>query len=338
MSVQQLHPFARFVAILGRGKTKQRHLTLDESRAAMEMLLAGGALPEQIGAFLMLLRLKEEAPEEVAGFALGARRQFETGAALPRVDIDWSSYAGKRIQLPWFVLSAMALVDAGYRVVMHGTEGRHAGPGSYTRGVIEMLGFPVAGGLDEAAAHVEARGFAYLPLEALSPVLRDLIDLRPILGLRSPVHSFARMLNPFGAPTMMQGIFHRGFMGIHAGAARILGQPRMAVFRGEGGEIERRPNKPTEVWMTEGAGEPLIEKWPPLLPEPRQAADLEMDPANLLAVWSGTSDDGYAVASVTGTMAVTLRAMGRADTAEAAEALACDIWQRRDRGFLPHMR
>lgn len=26
------HPFSRFVAILGRGKTKQRHLTFEESR------------------------------------------------------------------------------------------------------------------------------------------------------------------------------------------------------------------------------------------------------------------------------------------------------------------
>jgi anthranilate phosphoribosyltransferase len=60
------HPFATFVAILGRGKTKQRHLTLEESREAMGMILRDVARIEQIGAFLMLLRLKEEAPEEMA--------------------------------------------------------------------------------------------------------------------------------------------------------------------------------------------------------------------------------------------------------------------------------
>ena len=52
------HPFSRFVAILGRGKTKQRHLTYEESREAMQMILDGQVLPEQVGAFLMLLRLK----------------------------------------------------------------------------------------------------------------------------------------------------------------------------------------------------------------------------------------------------------------------------------------
>ncbi len=332
--LQEPHPFSRFVAILGRGKTKQRHLTEEESREAMRMILRGEALPEQIGAFLMLLRLKEEAPEEIAGFARGTRETFDLPAEIPQVDLDWSSYAGKRVQLPWFVLSVLALVGQGTRVFMHGTEGHTPGR-VYTREVIERLGFPVAGSLHEAADQIRARNFTYVPLEVLSPTLRHLIDLRPVFGLRSPVHSFSRMLNPFDAPVMMQGIFHRGFMDIHAGAARLLGQPHMAVFRGEGGEIERRPNKPTVVWTTHGEGEPEQETWPALLPEPHQAPDLEMDVDNLLRVWRGESDDAYATAAVTGTLAVTLRTMGRAGSVEEAEALARDIWQARDRDFLP---
>jgi len=328
------HPFSKFVAILGRGKTKQRHLTLEESREAMEMVLADEVLPEQLGAFLMLLRLKEEAPEEIAGFVQATRAKLNLPAELPKVDVDWSSYAGKRIQLPWFVLSVMTLVAAGYKVAMHGTEGHTPGR-VYTRGITELLGFKTAETLSEAAQQVERTGFTYIPLEVLSPRLRELIELRPIFGLRSPVHTFTRMINPFNAPTMMQGIFHRGFMDIHAGAARILEQPHMAVFRGEGGEIERRPNKPTQVWITEGANEPLEETWPALLPEPHQAADLEMNAANLLRVWAGESEDAYAVASVTGTLAVTLRTMGKAGSVDAAQALAEEMWAARDRGFLP---
>lgn len=328
------HPFARFVAILGRGKTKQRHLTFEEAHESMGMILDGEVLPEQIGAFLMLLRLKEEAPEEIAGFAQATRDRLKLPAALPRVDLDWSSYAGKRIQLPWFLLSVMTLVSQGTRVVMHGTEGHTVGR-LYTRGMIEMLGFPIADSLDEAAAQVEKSGFAYVPLEVMSPVLRHLIELRPIFGLRSPVHSFTRMINPFGAPAMMQGIFHRGFMDIHSGAARILNQPRAAVFRGEGGEIERRPNKPTQVWTTHGSAEPIVEAWPALLDDAHQPVDEEMDPERLLSVWSGDEEDAYARTSVTGTLAVTLRMMGRAESMEKAEALANEMWDARDRTLLP---
>ena len=328
------HPFSKFVAILGRGKTKQRHLTLEESREAMAAILRDEALPEQIGAFLMLLRLKEEAPEEIAGFTLGTRDTFDLPADIPQVDLDWSSYAGKRIQLPYFVLSVMTLVGEGTTVFMHGTEGHTPGR-LYTRGIIEMLGFPVAGNLKEAADHIRARKFAYVPLEVLSPGLRHLIELRPIFGLRSPVHSFSRMLNPFNATTMMQGIFHRGFMDIHSGAARLLEQPRMAVFRGEGGEIERRPNKPTQVWTSFGSDEPMVEDWPMLLENAHQPADTEMNPEDLLKVWKGEGDNAYAEAAVIGTLAITLRTMGKADSIDAAEALARDMWDRRDRDFLP---
>ncbi|WP_137702284.1 glycosyl transferase family protein [Marimonas lutisalis] len=334
MNAQQPHPFSKFVAILGRGKTKQRHLTLDESVEAMEMLLRDEAVPEQIGAFLMLLRLKEEAPEEIAGFALGTRKTFDLPADMPHVDIDWSSYAGKRIQLPWFVLSVMALVNAGYSVCMHGTEGHTPGR-VYTRGVLEELGFPAARTLAEAADQIRARRFAYVPLEVMSPTLRHLINLRPIFGLRSPVHSFSRMLNPFDAPTVMQGIFHRGFMDIHSGAAQHLGIPNMAVFRGEGGEIERRPNKPTQVWTTHGKDAPIVEEWPQLLPEGHQPPDEEMDTARLLQVWRGEIEDTYAEATITGTIAVTLRTMGKAGSIAEAEEMGRAVWAARDRDFLP---
>ena len=332
--LQAPHPFSKFVAILGRGKTKQRHLTLEESREAMEMILNGEALPEQIGAFLMLLRLKEEAPEEIAGFALGARAAMARPANLPKVDLDWSSYAGKRIQLPWFLLSALTLAQAGYRVFMHGTDGHTPGR-VYTEETLRRLGFPIAGALAEAGEHIGARNFAYVPLSVLSPRLRELIELRPIFGLRSPVHSFTRMLNPMDAPVMLQGIFHRGFMDIHAGAARLLNQPHMAVFRGEGGEIERRPNKPTVVWTTRGDSEPEAETWPALLPEPHQAADVEMNVDSLIELWRGESDSRYATASVTGTLAIALRTMNKADSMDAAQALAEELWKGRDRDLLP---
>lgn len=332
--MQEPHPFSRFVAILARGKTKIRSLTLEESEESMAMILRGEAVPEQIGAFLMLLRLKEESPEEIAGFTLGARSLFALPDDIPEVDIDWSSYAGKRRQLPWFVLSTLVLAGAGFKVLMHGTSGHTPGR-LYTQETLEALGVPIAANLSEAAGHIRDHNFAYVPLEVLSPKLRELIDLRPILGLRSPVHSFARMLNPFNAPVMMQGIFHRGFMDVHADATKILNQPNMSVFRGEGGEIERRPNKPTVVWTTKGREEAEQETWPVLMDDPRQSADEEMDATDLISVWCGETEDDYAQASVTGTLAIALKTMGKADTIEEAQNLAEKLWVERDKNFLP---
>jgi anthranilate phosphoribosyltransferase len=324
-----MHPFARFVAILARGKTHVRNLTEEEAEEAMTMLLNGEVEREQIGAFLMILRLKEEAPEEIAGFVRGVRKTLSLPDDIPAVDLDWSSYAGKRLQLPWFLLAALLLVRSGETVFMHGTEGHTPGR-IYTRDCLELLGFPIARDLQDAANCIRRHRFAYVPLENLSPVLKQLIELRPIFGLRSPVHTLSRMINPFDAPAMIQGIFHRGFMETHQGAAQLLGQPRMAVFRGEGGEIERRPGKTCEVWWVED-GETGVDRWPALIEEPRQPVDEQLDVSDLKALWLGEIENDYGAASVIGTLAIALKLLGRAATIEDAEAMAATMWRDRDK-------
>lgn len=326
------HPFAQYVRMLGRGATLSRSLTLEEATQAMSMILRGEVLPEQLGAFLMLLRVKEESPEEIAGFVRASRNLFELPSPACRIDLDWSSYAGKRRQLPWFLLAALLLAQDGVRVFMHGAEGHTPGR-MYTRETLEALGIPVAHSLAESTSHVDERNFAYLPLADLSPKLHEIIELRPIMGLRSPVHTIARMLNPFDAPVMLQGIFHPNYMVIHQKAADILGQKHMSVFRGEGGEIERRPNKPAEL-RTLHDGVLATEDWPPVLPDSVQPTDTEMDMTRLRAVWSGEAEDRYAEAAITGTLAIALKTMQRTGSIEAAQSMAEALWRDRDRTHL----
>ena len=315
------HPFARFIAVLGRGKSLTRALTLAEAEEAMAMILAGRARPEQIGAFLMLLRVKEETGDEIAGFVRAVRATLPEPAI--RVDLDWPSYAGKRRRLPWFLLAALTLADAGWRVAMHGLEGHTAGR-LYAREAIARLSLPIAGGIEEAATLLEARNFVYLPLEAFCPRLAELFALRAILGLRSPVHTLARLVNPFGATASIQSVFHPGYMAIHRDAALRLGEARTAVFRGEGGEAERRPNKPCDtLTVADGAADET--HWPPLLDDPRTGPDDNLDLDRLAALWRGEPQDEYATAAVVGTLAIALATLGAerdpASAGERAEAL-----------------
>ena len=324
------HPFAKFVVILARGKTLSRPLTLDEAQEAMQMILNGEATPEQIGAFMMLLRFQEETPEEVAGFVKAARAGFNLPDTLPRVDLDWSSYAGKRRQLPWFLLSALVLAQNGVRVVMHGSEG-HTPERVYTRDTLAGLGVPIASSLDEAARHIEQSNFAYIPLEVMSTKLKELLDLKSVLGLRSPLNTFPRLLNPFAAPYVLQGIFHRGFLDTHAVAGKILAQPHLAVYRGEGGEIERRVNKPTDV-LSLHDGELSTERWPRLSENTQQEADPDLQNIDRLsAFWRGENEEPYGEDAVIGTLAIALRLLGRSLTQDAAEKDAKNMWQTRDK-------
>jgi anthranilate phosphoribosyltransferase len=325
------HPFARFIAILGRGRNLSRALTIEEAEEAMTMILEGKVLPEQLGAFLMLLRVKEESPPELAGFVKAVRKRLPPPPTNPPA-VDWSSYAGKKRQLPWFLLAALCLAQNGHAVFMHGFDGHTAGR-LYTGEVLRRLGLAPAESIAAAEQQLRQGNFAYMELAQLSPVLARIMGFKKILGLRSPVHTLARMINPLGAPCLLQGIFHPNYMTTHRDAALLLGEHNMCVFRGEGGEIERRPGKPCETLGVSG-GVAFEERWPPLMEEPRQLPDEGMELSRLLAVWRGENRDSYAEAAVVGTLAIALRTMGLAPDMQMAQSRAGEFWRARDPGRL----
>ena len=320
------HPFAEFVRILGKGRKGSRGLTREEAQTAFRMILNDEVTPEQLGAFLMLMRVKEETPEEVAGSVLAIRDYLEMPDNAPKVDLDWSSYAGKKRQLPWFILSTLTLADNGVTVFMHGASG-HTNGRVYTKNVLNNLGLEPCISLEQACREMDKHNFAYLDIEYLCPKLHHIIELRPFLGLRSPVHTIARMINPFNAPYVMQGIFHPGYQPTHQEAAIELKQPHLAVIKGDGGEIERNPDVECLVQSVHN-GEMSDETWPAMFKR-RHVKDEQMNPQRLGQLWRGEIDDEYANAAVVGTLAVTLKMMGKADNQQDAESMATDLWNNR---------
>jgi anthranilate phosphoribosyltransferase len=322
------HPFAQYIRILGKGRNGSRALSPEEAYEAMRLILEEKVQPIQLGAFLMLMRVKEETPEEVAAFVRSIRDHLKVPSQGTNVDLDWSSYAGKKRQLPWYLLATLLMAENGIRIFMHGASGHTAGR-IYTKNVLPLLGVPVASSMDEAKRHLEAQNFAYMDLEHLSPKLHTIIELRPLLGLRSPVHTISRLLNPFNAPFMMQGIFHPGYRPTHQVAALLLEQPHMAVIKGEGGEIERNPDIACLVQSVHN-GELSDEEWPPMF-DKRHVRKDELEVDHLAQVWGGHVEDDYGIAAVVGTVAITLHMMGRAKDRAEAEAKAWSMWNGRNR-------
>jgi anthranilate phosphoribosyltransferase len=312
------HRFATYVRTLGRGPGRSRALTREEARDALSMVLHGEADPHQVGAFLMLLRYRGEDASEMAGLVDAAREHL--GAGLPSdtapVDLDWPSYgAGRTRGAPWFLLAALALARAGHRVLMHGSN-------EFSRGTtvpegLQALGMRPAENRADAAAQLDQVGFAYLPLETLSPALDTLLGLRRLLGLRSPLNTAARLLNPFDARAGVDGVFHPAYIALHLATASLLDRQRLVVVKGGGGEAERTPAKAVAAhWFdrAHGNGEAIL---PPL-----PSLDAEAD---LIQVWHGA--DGRGAATAIATVALGLIALGVAP--DAADAQAAEVWHRR---------
>ncbi len=322
------HPFAEFVRILGKGKNGSRSLTMDEAYQSMKMILADDVTPEQLGAFLMLLRVKEETPEEVAGFVKAVKESLTIPVNMPEIDLDWSSYAGKKRQLPWFLLSALLLAENGVKIFMHGASGHTAGR-VYTKDIIGKFGFNNCTSMDEVKESIEAQNFAYMDIEYLCPAMHKIIELRPLLGLRSPVHTVSRMLDPFSAKYNIEGIFHPGYRPMHQEAALLLDMKHVAVVKGDGGEIERNPDMACLVQSVH-EGTLSDEEWPAMFSR-RHMRDDEMDVNRLLGLWNGSMEDEYGEAAVYGTLAIALKLMGRASTMSDAESQAKAMWEARSK-------
>jgi anthranilate phosphoribosyltransferase len=333
------HPFAQYVRILGKGRKGTRSLTYNEALAAMGHILRGETEDVQLGAFMMLLRVKEENADELAGFTQATKDHIAIN--IPNTlsaDLDWSSYAGKRRQLPWYLLAALTLADNGIRVFMHGADGHTAGR-IYSSHVLEHLGVRLAGNWQETEEQLDEKNFSFLSMEHICPELQAIIDLRSTFGLRSPVHSFSRLLNPLDCKNVSQGVFHPGYGPSHQHGAKLLGYLRLSILKGEGGECESNPD--SVMKMHHCFGDELIEEeWPSIFPR-RHVKPKELLLNDLNKLWHNElqlDNKNYnesAEGAVLGTLAYAARLMGKADTFADCMAQAKLWWNNRSPDRIP---
>ncbi|WP_386626242.1 glycosyl transferase family protein [Sulfitobacter geojensis] len=302
---------APFVRIVAQGKGRARALTLTEAQEAMTVILEGRAAPEAVGALLMVLRLRGEEPQEIAGFT-AALRAHVTGV-LPAADLDWPSYAAGRSRgAPLYLLAARLVAQTGVRISMHGHN-------AYQNATLRP----------DDIRRLAGPQVRYDPLQTLCPKAFDLLDLRADLGLRSCFNTVLRMWNPSQAPATVQGVFHPSYRSLQAQAAEILGQKTLSIIKGGGGEFERHPSKDILCFGLR-SGRHIQQKAPALLSETRRLHEVN-DAIDPLALWHGRLRDPFAEATVTGTAALALWTLDPAMSIPDAEQQAQALWECRAR-------
>ncbi len=297
----------------------------------MRMIIRKQVEPMQLGAFLMLLRVKEESPEELAGFVSAVRESCAPPAGQIAAHLDWSSYAGKRQHHPWFLLAALALADSGVRVFMHGTSGHTPGR-LYTESALQGLGIGICRNWDEVASGLDSTHFAFMPIACFSPGMQQLLELKPVLGLRSVANSMARLLNPTSAAASIHSIFHPRYGEIHQRALQLLQQPAAAVFKGEGGEIERKPDAICQL-LSVHAGRLQQTTWPRLITgRGTRTSQPALEP--LIKLWKDIDFNAYGHQAVLGTLAIAAQTLQPELDQTNAFAKAKMLWESRNRSRL----
>jgi len=290
---------APFVHALARGPSKSRHLTRDEANTALGLILDGEADPEATGAFLMLMRYRGENAQEIAGFVDAIRARIG-GWSKSSIALDWPSYAAGRSRgHPWFLLAAKLVAQAGYPVLLHGWNS-HQNHLAQVRTALAPLGIPIC--------------------NTPEMVKKD--------GLRSPINTALRALNPACAKASVQGVFHPSYRLLQLDTAALLEQENLTVIKGGGGEFERNPCKQTDLFnLRDGViSEARIE---PTNKAHKRLSAATTDPGDLCDLWAGTLNDPFAQSIVTETTTLALLTVDPTLNQQTAQELVSTLWRKR---------
>jgi len=244
---------AVIVRAIGRALDK-----IDLSRAEVADVIGhimdGEATPAQIGGFLIALRAKGEAVDEIVG-AAAAMRMRATPLSMPHHahSIDTCGTGGDSMgSFNVSTLAAILIAACGGYVAKHGNRAQTSKCGSAD--VLETLGIAI-----EAEPAVVTRcidvaniGFAFAP--RFHAATRHASGPRRELGTRTIFNLLGPLTNPAQVKHQVVGVYEQRWCEPMAAALGALGVRRAAVVHGEGGfdEIAVRGETHVAIW-DEGA-------------------------------------------------------------------------------------
>jgi anthranilate phosphoribosyltransferase len=247
---------AGFLKEIGRGARAARHLDRERARNLGLAMLAGDVPPLELGAILLAYRLKGESVDELAGFMAAidphVARLSPPDETLRPVVLP--VYNGAR-RLPNLTpLLALLLRRYGIPVLLHGMTGEGASFGRVTTAaVLWELGVEPVHSIEQAQRKLSTEKIAFVPTHVLAPAVASLLALRQRMGVRSVVHTLAKLIDPFGGGGFrVVPVTHPDYL---ARMREFLVATRASalLMRGTEGEPFAHPRRETRfIWIAEG--------------------------------------------------------------------------------------
>ena len=220
----------------------RRSLSEAEARDAFFDLMEGRASETQKGALLLGLAARGETAAELAGAVSAVREKMRRVAATRRPLLDTCGTGGHGAPtVNISTAAAFVCAGAGVAVAKHGNR-------SATRcgsaDVLEALGVRLERTPQEAAAEIDAVGFAFLFAPAFHPAMREIAPARRELAVRTIFNLIGPLANPAGATRQLIGVPRFELSRLLAEALALLGTERAIVFHSENGLDELTPGVP----------------------------------------------------------------------------------------------
>jgi anthranilate phosphoribosyltransferase len=212
----------------------QKDLTAQEMSDVMRRIMSGNVPKEELSVFLLALRKKGAAVNEITG-AARIMREFAVAVSTDKdVVLDTCGTGGDKAGT-FNISTAVAFVVAGAGCVVakHGNRSVSSKCGSAD--VLEYLGVNIAMEVDRLAPCLEKVGIAFLFAQNLHPAMRYAAAVRKELGVQTIFNVLGPLTNPSKATHQMMGVYSKDLVEPMAHVLRNLGLKRALVVHGEDG-------------------------------------------------------------------------------------------------------
>lgn len=227
-----------------------RDLSAATCRAALERVLAGEATDAQIAAFIVALRMKGEAVDEVVGLVgamLDAALPLELDDPAATIDLvgtgGSTALSGRAFNVS--TMASLVAAAAGATVCKHGN--RKASSTSGSTDLLEALGVEVELDGPAVAACVREAGVGFAFARVFHPCMRHVAPVRTELGIPTVFNVLGPLSHPGGVTRQVLGVSDPRLMDLVPGVLRRRGLDHAWVVHGSDGLDELTTTGPTRV-------------------------------------------------------------------------------------------
>lgn len=214
--------FTSILNSLAHGKT----LTRAEAEDAFGIIMDGGLPPERVAAFLMAMRVRGEAPEEVLGAVTALRSRMVPVPHVPADAIDVCGTGGDHYgTLNVSTAVAFVLAALGVPVAKHGNRAVSSRAGASD--VLQALGVPLLSDPAELSHLLERYKLVFLAAPHHHPAMRHAAPIRKTLGIRTLFNLLGPMVNPAGVRRQLVGVFSPEWLQTVVDVLHRLGSDRV---------------------------------------------------------------------------------------------------------------
>jgi anthranilate phosphoribosyltransferase len=220
-------------------------LTQQEAEEAFDIIMSGRATPSQIGGFLMILRLRGESIEEIAGAASIMRAKvLRVQAPAGAIDIVGTGGDAKGT-LNISTAAALVVASLGVPVAKHGNKAQSSRTG--TADVLALLGVNINADVATIERSLAVCGMGYMNAPNHHSAMRHVMPARVELAVRTIFNILGPLTNPAGVKRQLTGAFTQHLLRPMAETLRTLGSEKAWLVHGMDGTDEISIAAPTYV-------------------------------------------------------------------------------------------